>query len=167
MPLLPQAPLSWHGPSSAATTEWQPIFESADATQTGTYTKGDRSVEVFHGAYLAQTYDKKLAGYHNTIFGSQIDVQDTAEGAPNAQRYRRATGVDEAGRHWRFLYSFYVGNDWVPAALKAQMRYGLVSFFGSPVSGVIALRTECSMDCAAADVALDEISTTMLPARRL
>jgi hypothetical protein len=147
--LLPQPPPDWQGPTTQATA-WRPVFAGADKQAIGVYRQQERIVEVFRAEYAYQQQGKEIDGYLNTPIGegSTIDSSSPAGAVPSGFAEQRVAGAP--GSTDLVWYGYHVGPTLFASAFQAQVWYGLRSLFGPPLSGVIALRTSCDADCAAA-----------------
>lgn len=155
---LIQPPDGW-SQSRAVSAEWKPVFLNADAQSMVRLQRGTSAVDVFHALFSVQRQDKKLAGFGNTPVGgllpSTVQVIGNAKGA---HEFVEDEFTDTQGRHSLVWYSYYVGTRWFGNPMQAQIWYGVQSLFTSPISGVLAFRTDCASECDSARADLAELT---------
>ncbi len=146
--MLPSARSGWQVSVVNSFADWRPVFDGADSKTLGRYTQDDRVVEAFAAEYRDQHQTKKLAGYYNSVVGDEQvnDIEPPLVDLPAG--FAQHALADQQGRHMLIWYSYYVGDRRFVSALKAQVYYGLKSLVSQPISGVIALRMSCEIDCA-------------------
>jgi len=149
---LPLDPSPWHGPASAASSDWQPVFAGADLQQLGVYrdTAGAQ-VEWFVAAFRTQVQGAELIGSANSLLGSR-GLTETAHAVVNVgnARFIEMLARDAQGRSSVIWSVYTVGGRSFVTPLAAQLWYGVRALAGHPVSTVHAYRSVCASDCDAA-----------------
>lgn len=145
---LPLNPAGWAGPDLVS-GNWKPVFIGADSEVQGVYRSGVRELRIYVATYLVQEQGKELIGFMNSTAGSLRVLQSARVSAPpmkvNEQVIAASTGINE------ILWSYYtIGNAQFASGLAAQLWYGAVSLYSSPVSRAVVMRAQCGKDCNAA-----------------
>lgn len=161
---LPIGLSGWRGPSDAADADWRPVFVGADLEQHGRYWRLDATtpsgVDAYVAAYATQEQGKELVSYSNSILGP---VQDSVVARSKLEAdgpVAEVVGESRQGERWIVWYFYQVGSSQTASGIEAQLRYGVASLFGSPVSRVVALRSRCVPDCDATRRELDTLLRT-------
>ncbi|MBB6091625.1 exosortase A [Povalibacter uvarum] len=147
--LLPASSDRWTGPEAAGGA-WRPLFPHADRSQAGDYRREGRVATAFVAQYLQQRQGKELIGYDNAVSGEQ-------GGAVHSRQQVRTQQGDvvllEAGNdRERFVvaYRYLIGDRRETGDLSAQFAYAAASLRRPVLSQIVAVRTQCTSDCAAA-----------------
>lgn len=135
------------GPLSPVRFNWMPQFHGVDDALHARYTVGGRDVELFTAIYTSQRQGKELVAYDNSILGAER-VQVVKESI--AGEWHELEIATAAKVHELIRYQYVIGATRTSSDLRAQLSYGLYSFVGTPLSRLIALRTDCVPDCDAA-----------------
>jgi hypothetical protein len=148
--VLPSEVAGWR--AIAARVEPRPAdFIDADGFEVRAFIgQGDADqepVEAYRAFYLYQEQGREVAGYSNRPQGPDLQVRSNVV-APG-ERWREIK-ARYAGDEWLVWYVYSVGASRDVDALRAQLRYGIDSLSGNPVSGAWVLRTRCVPDCPAA-----------------
>jgi EpsI family protein len=149
--LLPVDPGGWRGPVSDDGSDWLPVYPSADAVQRGTYSNAGQQVTVFTVVYASQAQGRELVGYGNSIAGNAgiLESRDTPSG-------RELIVAGASGQRWLLRYFFQIGSQRIYGDLHAQLRYGVASLTGHPLSAAFAFGSPCVPDCSAASAAVEK-----------
>ena len=139
----------WIGPQRDI-SDWQPLFQGADAKEIGVYNRGGDTIEVYRVAYVTQRQGKKLIGYGNSVLGSSDSRSSVTEtlGVVADETMSELELRDPAGRRWLILQTYQVGPRVSPSSLQTQLRYGLASLYAPEAGRLVALRLPCAPDCA-------------------
>jgi exosortase A len=156
--LLPRNPGAWSGPVPSHGADWLPTYTGADSVQTGAYSDGQRNVQMFAAVYASQSQGKELVTYSNSIVGNAdaLQWQDSPGG-------REVVIAANAGRHWVVRYFYQIDSLRTHSDLTAQLRYGLGSLSGHPLSAIFAFGSPCVPDCGAARAAIDSFAADASP----
>jgi len=150
--LLPAASAGWSGPvRDDSEGDWLPAYPTADAVQMGTYSNAGQRVIVFTAVYASQAQGRELVGYGNSIAGKATirESRDTPSG-------RELIVAGKSGRQWLLRYFFQIGSHRVHGDLHEQLRYGVATLTGRPLSAVFAFGSPCVPDCATAGATVEK-----------
>ena len=103
---------------------------------------------MYRAFYLYQEQGRELAGYANRPQGPDLQARSNVV-TPDG-RWREIKAQYLADDDWLVWYVYRVGESRDVDALRAQLRYGVASLSGNPVSAALVLRTRCVPDCPAA-----------------
>jgi exosortase len=144
------APVDFH-------SSWQPVFEGADLEQRMAFARaGDDTVEVFTVTYRNQRQGAKLVGSDNTLFGGGLQLRSDTVVNSSAGAFRESEVEERVSPYglqlmwWRYRAA---GRDFVNP-IASQLWYGLNATLGHPSAFLVAFRTACHPDCAAARLEL-------------
>lgn len=142
------------GPLAPMRFNWAPQFHGADAAVHGRYVTDGHDVEIYTAVYTSQRQGKELVAYDNSILGAErADVlSESNAGDWHELQVRSAVG------HELLRFQYQIGAMRTSDDLRAQIAYGLQSFTGTPLSRLIALRTDCVPDCEAARQRLNSLA---------
>lgn len=134
----------------------RPVFKAADKEQFLRYTVDDAPVYAYAAIYRQQHQGKELAGYENSVLGSEL----RSASAPTLvdRHWRELRARDRAGKDWLLRYSHRIEANWYASPIAAQLAYGVYSLVRAPTSSIIVIRAECGVDCSAARATLVEFS---------
>jgi exosortase A len=141
------------GPASGSS--WQPLQPNADREQHLRFARGSEVVELFVADYAEQRQRRKLGGRASYPGGLGVEVVD--ENLAQAAGKTFATQqLEHDGMRVSLWRVYQVGDRWFTSATRAQFWYSAQTFvtLRSLPSRVWLLRSECAMDCAAADARL-------------
>jgi exosortase A len=143
-----------NGPVTPIRFNWAPQFLGADASVHARYVTDGHDVEIYTAIYIAQHQGKELVAYDNSILGTErADVlKESNAGTWRELEVRSAVGPE------LIRYQYRIGAMRTSDDLRAQISYGLQSFVEAPLSRLIALRTDCAPDCAAARQRLNDLA---------
>lgn len=150
--LLPRNPGAWSGPVSSKGTDWAPVYGSADAVQMGMYSSGTQQVTMFAALYASQAQGKELVTYDNSVAGNAVTVESRR--TPSG---RDLVIAGAGGQLWVLRYFFQIDSVKTHRELEAQLRYGVASLGGHPLSAIFAFGSPCVPDCGAARVAIESL----------
>jgi hypothetical protein len=103
---------------------------------------------VYRAYYLRQEQGREIAGYANRPQGPDLQARSNVV-SPDA-RWREIKAQYLTGDDWLVWYAYLVDQSRDVDALRSQLRYGVASLGGNPVSAALVLRTRCVPDCPAA-----------------
>ena len=165
----PAAPEEWRGPLTVDSGEWAPHFLGASGESLRAYSdpKG-RTIEAFAVAYRVQTQQGKLLGYHDTLLGAgkRLRVESAHIVSSPVGLWRETLAVDSQGRQSLIWSRYRIGNRLFVEPRLSQMWYGVEALVSPPLSSLIALRSPCAPDCAAAGVRLSAAAAILRPTLR-
>lgn len=150
--LLPQQPGSWLGPRPATNGSWRPVFIGADVTAQGDYVNGGQRASVYTAVYLSQQQGHELIGYHNSVAGERATIASQARiggPIPSVEMV-----VEQAAGSAVIRYFYQVGARVMNRGVVAELAYGWQALASTPISRVVAMRTECAPDCVSARATL-------------
>lgn len=130
----------------ANASEWQPVQNNADQQWRQRFVRDGVAVESFVAEYREQRLGKKLGGYANRPQGVAAVLQaGTLSDDPD-------TGymvIEQNGRRSLLLLTYRVADRDFSSANRAQLWYSWLTLRSllSPLSEVIAWRTDCNPDC--------------------
>jgi EpsI family protein len=151
----------WSGPV-ATPNSWRPVFVGADTESLVAYRRGAAEVEWYAADYAFQRQGKKLLGYDNSMFDPRAyAVLDEGAVAAAAQQFVQLRLQDTAGAQSLIWYFYEIDGHPMTSGLRAELFYGWHSLIGPIDSRVIAWRTSCDPDCAAAQEQLRLFSTSI------
>jgi len=156
--LLPADPAGWRGPASYHGSDWLPVYPTADAVQIGNYSNAEQQVTMFAAVYASQAQGRELVGYGNSIAGKAaiFESRDTPSG-------EELVVAGESGQRWVVRYFFQIDSHRASGDLHAQLRYGVASLTGHPLSAVFAFGAPCVPDCGAAGAAIEKFVLEVSP----
>lgn len=155
--LLPKDPGEWQGPR-VDSGEWQPHYAAADVIARGEYRRAQNRVTVFVAGYADQRQGKELIGYDNSVLGAaQVELTGSRHAMFGAQRVKELELRDPQQHAWLLWYYYRIGSRRFSRDLGAQLYYGAASLAGPRPSLLIAARTQCIPDCAAARTILSDL----------
>lgn len=141
-------------------TEWQPRFAGADFIDAVTYRGQGHTIEAYTAVYLIQAQGKELVSYDNAVNGSLSLVRsgrgETPWGPMNEWLVTGSQGMDSL-----IWFRYEVDGLRTASGIASQLYYGINALMRAPVARVVALRTDCRPDCAAAQASLLEFSTVL------
>jgi exosortase len=144
------APLNIH-------SSWQPVFEGADLEKRMAFAKaGDDTVEAFRVTYRNQRQGAKLVGSDNTLLGRALQPRSDTVVNSSAGAFRESEVEEQVSPYGRYLMWWRyqaAGRDFVNP-IASQLWYGLNATVGHPTAFLVAFRTACRPDCAAARLEL-------------
>jgi len=144
---LPESVAGWR--ALAPRDEPRPAqFANADGSDARTFDADGEPVDVFRAFYLHQEQGRELAGYANRPQGP--DMKERSNVVATDGRWRELKAQSLAGDEWLVWYVYHVGESRYVDALREQLRYGVASLGGNPLSAALVLRTRCMPDCPAA-----------------
>jgi len=123
-------------------------FIDADSFAARTFYGDGAPVDVYRAVYLYQEQGRELAGYANHPQGPDMQARSNVVAPDGRWREIKAQYLD--GDDWLVWYAYRVGDHRDVDALRAQLRYGVASLTGNPLSVALVLRTRCVRDCPAA-----------------
>lgn len=161
---LPENPLGWGGPLAGA-GRWRPVFPSADSSAQGLYERDERSIAAYVAVYRSQRHGKELLASDNSLLGAApLEVTDT-RALPVLPHVNEWQVRDRVGRESLLWFYYQVGSRRFASGLAAQLYYGFVSLASAPASAVLAIRSDCAPDCAAARGAMTDLLRALETAR--
>ena len=153
--LLPADPGAWRGPRAANDLTWNPVFLGADAQHGGEYRSDGRVVQAFVAVYAWQSQRKELVGYGNALVEPESAILASQPLSADT-RIIELTVANAAGAQSVLWYTYRIDGMQTGSGLVAQVGYGVASLAGPLLSSLVALRSACQPDCAAARAALDD-----------
>jgi exosortase len=123
-------------------------FINADGFEARTFNGDGEPVDAYRAFYLSQEQGRELAGYANRPQGPDMRVRSNAL-APDG-RWREIKSQYFADDDWLVWVAYRVDDSRDVDALRAQLRYGVDSLRGNPLSTAWVIRTRCVPDCPAA-----------------
>jgi EpsI family protein len=157
---LPTDPAGWRGPL-AASESWQPDFPGADAQQRAEYRRAADVVEVYVATYASQRQGKELVGFDNSILDKHQDALLAERRVTDDALTVNEIETDRSGRSALIWYRYEIGSRYLARGIAAQLQYAVASLAGAPTSRLVALRTDCGVDCGAARSRLAELLQTL------
>lgn len=158
---LPSDLGSWHG-SLLGSRSWRPSYPSADGERQIQYQGSTGVVDVYIASYAYQRQGKELIGYGNTLINRDTEsaiAQRLVEydgSSINEIEVREPNGNDAL-----IWFEYQIGSRRFQKPLAAQLYYGLVSLWHTPISRIVALRTACAPNCDAARRRLADLQRTL------
>jgi exosortase A len=150
---LPSVPGGWSQAPAGLDPHWNPVFQGADLIERAEYVNAaGQRVQLFSATYASQDQDKELISYGNSLIGPEGGREVAASSAGVA----RELTLQQRERVSLVRYHYVIGGHRTARGLEAQLRQGLLSLGRDPLASVVALRTDCEPDCAAARRLLDE-----------
>ena len=156
-PLASAADLDPGPPWATATVDinssWQPVFPRADGQERLVFTDGsDETVEVLLVSYRRQHQGAKFVGMGTSLLGRELIGGPEQTVAASTGPFREHEVAERAPPHGLYLiWSRYRTAGRVFASpFPAQLWYGFNALVSNPAASLIALRTACGSDCAAA-----------------
>jgi exosortase len=148
---VPRAP--WMPAPVDIHSSWQPVFAGADLEQRRAFAKaGDDTVEAFTVTYRNQRQGAKLVGSDNTLLGRGLQLRSDTVVNSSVGAFRESEVEERISPYgvyliwWRYQAA---GRDFVNP-IASQLWYGLNATVGHPSAFLVAFRTACRPDCAAA-----------------
>jgi EpsI family protein len=157
---LPTNPGAWRGPL-AASDSWQPDFPGADAQQQVEYRSTSSAVRVYVATYASQRQGKELVGFDNSLLDKHHDTLVAERRVSQDGLEVNELETERSGTTALIWYRYEIGSRYLARGIAAQLQYAVASLVGAPTSRLIALRTECVPDCAAARPQLAELLQTL------
>jgi EpsI family protein len=153
---------TWRASATAPNSSWQPQFAGADQLHRYTFTNATgMRVEALAVGYRAQRQGAKLVGQSSSLLGDHLESVavhsvDTAAGA-----FRETEAVDQSRAHSLIWSRYRIGQRTLVTPIAQQIYYGANALFWQPQSTLLALRADCSDDCAAARTMLTSFIASM------
>jgi len=164
--VLPPVVDGWQGPSGI-TSDWHPVFAQADEEWQVEYrSEASGVVALYVAAYGRQHQGKELRGHGNSVTGTDRVLHAVARewrSGGTAVPVTEWQTISAAG-HRRLVWSFFA-IDGRPSrvGLRDQLEYGLHALGHAPTAAVIALASECQLDCEDARATLETLPHSFLP----
>jgi exosortase len=153
-------------PGPVAVTRWEEVaarsepraaeFRDADASEERTFMVNGEPVDAFRGVYLFQEQGHEISGYGNRPQGPDLRIIANTVSADG--KWREMKARYQPDDDWLVWYAFRVGDHREVDALRSQLRYGVASLSGDPVTTVLVLRTRCVPDCGSARARLAQFA---------
>jgi exosortase len=140
---------------------WQPAFDGAAWSHRAAYVVPDgRVVELYRNEYHQQSQGKELISRGSPLFDPAVFSTGPStivrlNGANAPLDATRVALKDKSGQEWTALYTYFVDDQIVANASRAQFLIALRSFYGHPPAGVLAMMMPCVPGCAVASSDLD------------
>ena len=132
---------------------WAPRFAGPDTEASAAYDDGNDGVEIYGNVYLNQSQGRELVGHSNKLEGeSGWQILNAGERRLFASDSRSETVgdmelADRVGNRRVIFYWYEVNDRRTTSALAVQLRYAVLRLFSEPVSGMVAVSTNCGADC--------------------
>lgn len=163
----PSAPRGWTGPFPTRFGTWAPVFIHPSGQSLRAYRETGGSVEAFVVAYRTQTQSGKLLGFRNTLLGDRgLRGESTRIVESSSGRWRETLAIGPTGTRSLIWSRYRIGHRLFVEPRLSQLWYGLEALIDPPTSSIIALRTVCTADCAAARQRLSSASAWLRPTLR-
>ncbi|HEY6125236.1 MAG TPA: exosortase [Steroidobacteraceae bacterium] len=120
-------------------------FVNADGFEARTFNGDGEPVDAYRAFYFSQEQGRELAGYANRPQGPDMQVRSNVV-TPDGL-WREIKAQYSADDDWLVWFAYRVDGHRDVDALRAQLRYGVNSLRGNPLSSAWVLRTRCVADC--------------------
>jgi EpsI family protein len=155
----PQVNPPWRAQDAYA-GNWVPRFPGAAAAVLETYTAGDRLVDLYIGYYASERQGAEVISSENAIADKRLwqatgegTTRVTVDGRPLRVRetvIRSRAGVTRLAWTW-----YWVAGAFTSDPYEAKVRLAAARLFGRAAgSAVVAVASDCGLDCHAAADAL-------------
>jgi EpsI family protein len=141
---------------------WRPEFPGAAWTHRLAYVREDgRFVEVYVNEYHHQAQGAELISDTTPVFSRSAfdelarNVVEIHDGVVTAA-VNKVELLDKTNVRWLAMYAYAVNGRLIAPAWRTQLRTALLSVYGHPTAGLIAVMMRCERSCASVAPHLEE-----------
>jgi exosortase len=152
----------WSGPGPIGASVWKPVFAGAAVLESRQYSDAGGTIEALGVAYSRQSQGSELIGETSSLTGSGgLEVESEQRIRGPAGQFVETVARAPDGRRSVLWSRYDIGGRPLTVPVLAQLWYGLGSLVSEPLTGLVALRTECVPDCAAARRRIENLALRM------
>jgi len=137
---LPAGEAGWQL-SGSARPDWEPRYRGADATLDGAYWRGSATVDAWIVYYRRPEQGRELVSQTNRLANRRDGRLEISNGE----------AVLQSGGGRRLIrYTHIIGGRESSGAMEAKLQQIIATLSGRPEAALLAISTNCGVDCEAA-----------------